>query len=93
MVWEQEEVCNRGIYPGREATSFYCRTSGIALSMREEEFFLSSQRSSHIPKGGSGSCLLHNLPQGRIFFRTVSIKLLKLSFVGYSDKKNLSEKF
>ena len=27
------------------------------------------------------------------FFRTVSIKLLKLSFVGYSDKKNLSEKF
>lgn len=38
-------------------------------------------------------CLLHNLPQGRIFFRTVSIKLLKLSFVGYSDKKNLSEKF
>ena len=52
MVWKQEEVCNRGIYPGREATSFYCRTSGIALSMREEEFFLSSQRSSHIPKGG-----------------------------------------
>ena len=49
MVWKQEEVCNRGIYPGREATSFYCRTSGIALSMREEEFFLSSQRSSHIP--------------------------------------------
>ena len=39
------------------------------------------------------TCLLHNLPQGRIFFRTVSIKLLKLSFVGYSDKKNLSEKF
>ena len=48
MVWKQEEVCNRGIYPGREATSFYCRTSGIALSMREEEFFLSSQR---YPKG------------------------------------------
>ena len=43
--------------------------------------------------GSRGSCLLHNLPQGRIFFRTVSIKLLKLSFVGYSDKKNLSEKF
>lgn len=43
--------------------------------------------------GGKDLCLLHNLPQGRIFFRTVSIKLLKLSFVGYSDKKNLSEKF
>lgn len=43
--------------------------------------------------GGRIWCLLHNLPQGRIFFRTVSIKLLKLSFVGYSDKKNLSEKF
>lgn len=42
---------------------------------------------------GRRMCLLHNLPQGRIFFRTVSIKLLKLSFVGYSDKKNLSEKF
>ena len=46
-----------------------------------------------ITKGVSKQCLLHNLPQGRIFFRTVSIKLLKLSFVGYSDKKNLSEKF
>ena len=34
MVWEQEEVCNCGIYPGREATSFYCRTSGIALYMK-----------------------------------------------------------
>ena len=44
-------------------------------------------------KTGREVCLLHNLPQGRIFFRTVSIKLLKLSFVGYSDKKNLSEKF
>ena len=55
MVWEQEEVCNRGIYPGREATSFYCRTSGIVSSMRGEEFFLSSQHSFHIPKGGSES--------------------------------------
>lgn len=42
---------------------------------------------------GMISCLLRNFPQGRIFFRTVSIKLLKLSFVGYSNKKNLSKKF
>ena len=69
MVWKQEEVCNRGIYPGREATSFYCRTSGIALSMREEEFFLSSQRSSHIPKGGSGS-----RPASAFFFLPISQK-------------------
>jgi len=39
MVWEQEEVCNHGIDSGREATFFYCRTSGIASFMREEEFF------------------------------------------------------
>lgn len=42
MVWEQEEVCNHGIYPGREATFFYCRTSGIVSSICEKEFFLSS---------------------------------------------------
>ena len=52
MVWKQEEVCNRGIYPGREATSFYCRTSGIALSMREEEFFsFIATFLSHTPRG------------------------------------------
>lgn len=39
----------------REATSFYCRTSGIVLSMCEKEFFLSSQRFFHIPKGGRES--------------------------------------
>lgn len=37
----------------REATSFYCRTSGIVSSMCEKEFFLSSQRFFHIPKGGA----------------------------------------
>ena len=51
MVWKQEEVCNRGIYPGREATSFYCRTSGIALSMREEEFFFHRNVPLTYPKG------------------------------------------
>ena len=39
----------------REATSFYCRTSGIVSSMCEKEFFLSSQRFFHIPKGGRES--------------------------------------
>ena len=62
------------------------RTQGSHGHCQQESIYI-------VDKGSQALCLLHNLPQGRIFFRTVSIKLLKLSFVGYSDKKNLSEKF
>ena len=63
-----------------------------AKKIKEKSDFL-SKLDIEKEQGVRITCLLHNLPQGRIFFRTVSIKLLKLSFVGYSDKKNLSEKF